>query len=315
MKGLQEFVHDSVLLEETVSALVPRDGGKYVDCTLGGAGHSRRILEVSSPGGRLLALDQDEVALAFAQEQLQDFADRVTLVHANFRNVRDVVEAQGVHPVDGVLFDLGVSSPQFDVAERGFSYRQDGPLDMRMDRTRPLTAFDIVNGWSEAELMKIFFEYGEEKFSKAIARRIVSRRTESPIATTVELAEIVKTAIPAPARRSGPHPARRVFQALRIAVNDEMGALEEALDGAFAVLGSAGRLAVITFHSLEDRIVKHRFVDWSTGCTCPRDFPVCQCHHTERARRISRKPLVAGEGELHSNPRSRSAKLRVIEKL
>ncbi|WP_026975312.1 16S rRNA (cytosine(1402)-N(4))-methyltransferase RsmH [Alicyclobacillus contaminans] len=311
---MSSFVHTTVLLEETVTALCPRDGGRYIDCTLGGAGHSERLLQRSEPGGQLLALDQDETALRHAEDKLRPYGDRVQLVHANFRRIREVVRELEFGPVDGVMFDLGVSSPQFDEADRGFSYRFDAPLDMRMDQTQPTTARDMVNGLDEAELIRIFTRYGEEKFSKSIARRIVHRRAVAPIETTGELAELIKEAIPAPARRTGPHPARRVFQALRIAVNDELGALEEALDGAFEVLKPGGRLAVITFHSLEDRIVKHQFQQWARGCTCPPDFPVCQCGNVPQATIVTRKPIVPSAAEEIENPRSRSAKLRVVEK-
>jgi 16S rRNA (cytosine1402-N4)-methyltransferase len=310
-----EFLHETVLLEETVDAVRPQDGGRYIDCTLGGAGHSRRLLERSAPTGVVLAFDQDPKALANAQTILAEYRNRVQLVHANFRRVREVVERMGFHPVDGVIFDLGVSSPQFDEAERGFSYRFDAPLDMRMDTTSEgITAADLVNEADEEELARIFFEYGEEKFSRRIAKLIVRTRSHHKIESTQELAELIKEAIPAAARRTGPHPARRVFQALRIAVNDELGALEEALDGAFSILKPGGRLAVITFHSLEDRIVKHMFMDWAKGCICPPEFPVCQCHREPQGSLVTRKPILPTEAEVAANSRARSAKLRVIEK-
>jgi 16S rRNA (cytosine1402-N4)-methyltransferase len=315
MNGLSSFVHVSVLLEETVDGLAPRGGGRYVDCTLGGGGHAQRILDASAPSGRLLALDQDETAIAHAGERLRPYGDRVILVRENFRHVRRCVEEARFGLVDGVVFDLGVSSPQFDEAERGFSYRWDAVLDMRMDRRQALTAADLVNGASEEELARIFFEYGEEKFSRRVARAIVRRRETGRIETTGELAELVREAIPAPARRSGPHPARRVFQALRIAVNDELGALQEGLEGAFSVLAPGGRLAVITFHSLEDRLVKRRFAEWCQGCVCPPDFPVCTCGRTAEARLVTRKPIVPSEAEVAGNPRARSAKLRILERL
>nr|WP_074950248.1 16S rRNA (cytosine(1402)-N(4))-methyltransferase RsmH [Alicyclobacillus macrosporangiidus] len=315
MNGLSSFVHVSVLLEETVDGLAPRGGGRYVDCTLGGGGHAQRILDASAPSGRLLALDQDETAIAHAGERLRPYGDRVILVRENFRYVRRCVEEARFGLVDGVVFDLGVSSPQFDEAERGFSYRWDAVLDMRMDRRQALTAADLVNGASEEELARIFFEYGEEKFSRRVARAIVRRRETGRIETTGELAELVREAIPAPARRSGPHPARRVFQALRIAVNDELGALQEGLEGAFSVLAPGGRLAVITFHSLEDRLVKRRFAEWCQGCVCPPDFPVCTCGRTAEARLVTRKPIVPSEAEVAGNPRARSAKLRILERL
>ncbi|SFU57892.1 16S rRNA (cytosine(1402)-N(4))-methyltransferase RsmH [Alicyclobacillus macrosporangiidus] len=312
---MSSFVHVSVLLEETVDGLAPRGGGRYVDCTLGGGGHAQRILDASAPSGRLLALDQDETAIAHAGERLRPYGDRVILVRENFRYVRRCVEEARFGLVDGVVFDLGVSSPQFDEAERGFSYRWDAVLDMRMDRRQALTAADLVNGASEEELARIFFEYGEEKFSRRVARAIVRRRETGRIETTGELAELVREAIPAPARRSGPHPARRVFQALRIAVNDELGALQEGLEGAFSVLAPGGRLAVITFHSLEDRLVKRRFAEWCQGCVCPPDFPVCTCGRTAEARLVTRKPIVPSEAEVAGNPRARSAKLRILERL
>jgi 16S rRNA (cytosine1402-N4)-methyltransferase len=312
---LQEFQHETVLLEATVDALLPHDGGTYVDCTLGGGGHSERLLLQSSPSGQLIALDQDMTALQHAREKLMAYEGRFTLVHANFRDIQNVLATHEQVSVDGVLFDLGVSSPQFDEAERGFSYRLEANLDMRMDKSRGETAAHMVNTAEEADLAKVFFQYGEEKFSRAIARAIVKRRSVEPIVTTTELAEIVKYAIPAPARRNGPHPARRVFQALRIAVNDELGALEEALDGAFAVLKPGGRIAVITFHSLEDRIVKRAFVEKSKGCICPPNMPICQCHRTPKAKVVTRKPIYPTDAEVEMNPRARSAKLRVLEKI
>lgn len=312
---MSDFLHETVLLDATVDALLPRDGGRYVDCTLGGAGHSALILQKSAPTGRLLALDQDDTALAHATTALQPWEGRFTLIHANFREIRGVVEDQGFGPIDGVMFDLGVSSPQFDEADRGFSYNNEAVLDMRMDRSVGVTAADIVNEAAESELAKIFFRYGEEKFSRSIARRIVKRRQEAPIVTTTELAEIIKQAIPAAARRTGPHPARRVFQALRIAVNDELDALRDALHGAFEVVRPGGRIAVISFHSLEDRIVKQTFVEWSKGCICPPTLPVCQCHRQPAGRIVTKKPIGPTDDEVGRNPRARSAKLRVIEKI
>ncbi|MCL6515370.1 16S rRNA (cytosine(1402)-N(4))-methyltransferase RsmH [Alicyclobacillus sp.] len=314
MNGLS-FVHVSVLLEETVDLMAPRDGGRYVDCTLGGGGHAQRMLERSAPSGRLLGLDQDEAALGAAAARLASFGDRVVLMRENFRRVARCVAEAGFHPVDGIVFDLGVSSPQFDVGERGFSYRHDAPLDMRMDRRQVRTAADVVNEASEEELSRIFWEYGEEKFSRRIAREIVRRRAVEGITTTGQLADLIRDAIPAPARRTGPHPARRVFQALRIAVNDELGALEEGLEGAFSVLAPGGRLAVITFHSLEDRIVKRRFAAWCQGCVCPPDFPVCTCGRTAQARLVTKRAVTPSARETEANPRARSAKLRVLERL
>lgn len=312
---MQDFLHETVLLQATVDALLPQAGGQYVDCTLGGAGHSQRLLQESGPTGRLLAFDQDMAALQHAEEKLTSFKGRFTLVHANFRQLREIVIEQGFLPVDGIMFDLGVSSPQFDEAQRGFSYRFEANLDMRMDKSRGLTAADMVNDAEESELMDIFFRYGEEKFSRSIARAIVKHRGLTPIVTTTELAEIVKQAIPAAARRSGPHPARRVFQALRIAVNDELGALEAALQDAFEVLKPGGRMAVISFHSLEDRIVKRAFVERCRGCICPPKMPICQCHREPEARLVNKKPIYPSDAEVNDNPRARSAKLRVLEKI
>jgi len=315
VKSLQAFVHETVLLNETVAGVQPRDGGRYVDCTLGGAGHTRLLLETSAPSGQVLAFDQDTQALAHARHFLEPFAARVTLVHANFREVFAQATQHGFADADGILFDLGVSSVQFDVAERGFSYRQAAPLDMRMDVTRGETAADLVNTLDEAELATLFFKYGEEKFSRRIAKSIVTIRASQPVVDTVQLADIVKEAIPAATRRTGGHPARRVFQALRIAVNDELGALEEALAGAFQLLKPGGRMAVISFHSLEDRIVKHAFAAHCQGCVCPPDFPICRCGRTPQARLVNRKPIVPSAEASAANPRARSAKLRVIEKL
>lgn len=312
---MQPFQHVTVLLDETVDAVLPHSGGLYIDCTLGGAGHTERLLEKSFPTGRVLAFDQDQTAIAHAEHRLQTYLGRVRFAHSNFRNVERLAREQGFEPVDGIVFDLGVSSVQFDEADRGFSYRFDAPLDMRMDITQSLTAAECVNEWSEAELVDIFFRYGEEKFSRSIARAIVRERQIQPIETTGQLADIIKSAIPAAARRQGPHPARRTFQALRIAVNDELGALEEAIQGAFAILRPGGRMAIITFHSLEDRIVKQAYVRFAEGCTCPPDFPICQCGKEPRAKIITRKPIVASEAEVEDNSRSRSAKLRILEKL
>lgn len=314
VNGLTDFVHETVLLEEAVQALQPQDGGRYVDCTLGGAGHSCLLLEKSSPNGRLLALDHDEIALNNAKIRLQPFLSRVQFARANFRDLESVVKAYNFAPVNGVLFDLGVSSPQFDEAERGFSYRLDARLDMRMDTRADVTAEDMVNQFEEKELAKIFFHYGEEKFSRRIARRIVEERAHERIRTTGQLAELVKAAIPAAARRTGPHPARRVFQALRIAVNDELEAIRAALQETLNLLAPHGRVAVITFHSLEDRIVKHAFQEWARGCICPPDFPVCQCHREPEVDIITRKPILPSAEEISRNARARSAKLRVAEK-
>lgn len=313
--ALLAFVHETVLLQETVSSVLPKPGGCYIDCTLGGAGHSELLLQQSSPDGRLLAIDQDETALSHAREKLSQYENRTEFAHGNFRNVYEIGNKYGFADVDGIVFDLGVSSPQFDEAERGFSYRQDAPLDMRMDQSSATTAADLIRDLGEEELASIFFRYGEEKFSRRIARAITKQKVLAPIVTTFQLAELVKNAIPAATRRTGGHPAKRVFQALRIAVNDELGALEEAVLGAFQLLRPNGRLAIITFHSLEDRIVKHMFLEWTKGCICPPDFPVCRCNRKPVGKLVARKPILPSDAEISQNSRARSAKLRVIEKL
>jgi 16S rRNA (cytosine1402-N4)-methyltransferase len=315
------FQHTTVLLEEAVDGLAIKPGGVYVDCTLGGAGHSELIASRLSEGGRLIAFDQDDWALSNARERLAPYMDKVTLVRSNFRYLEqelrgcDVRIENGVPKVDGILFDLGVSSPQLDEAERGFSYNHDAPLDMRMDREESLTAHEIVNEWEEREISRILDRYGEEKFARNIARNIVKARATAAIATTGELAELIKVSIPAATRRTGPHPAKRSFQALRIAVNDELGAEEEALESAVRCLAPGGRASVITFHSLEDRICKSIFAKYVEKCTCPPDFPLCVCGNKGTLKLINRKPILPSERELEDNPRARSAKLRVAEKL
>ena len=309
-----EFVHRSVLLLPTVEALAVRPDGIYLDGTLGGAGHSYEIASRLTTG-RLIGLDRDETALAAAGARLAPFAGRVTLVHSNFADLAQVLDSLDIPAVDGMLFDLGVSSPQLDDAERGFSYMQDAPLDMRMDRTAGLTAYEVVNTWPEAELKRILYTYGEERYAPRIAAAIAARRTERPIATTLELADLIRSAMPAQALREKQHPAKRSFQAIRIAVNDELGAVERMLASAIDRLNPGGRLAVITFHSLEDRIVKTAFQEAARGCTCPKDFPVCVCGKMPKVKLITRHPIVADEAELAENPRARSAKLRVAEKL
>lgn len=316
------FHHITVLKAEAVEGLNVRPDGIYVDCTLGGAGHSAEIAAKLGPKGRLIALDQDDSALANANVRLAPFASNVTLVKSNFRYLKqalrtaNVPEKDGIPQVDGVLFDLGVSSPQLDEADRGFSYNHDAELDMRMDRGQTLTAQRIVNEWDEKEIANILRDYGEEKFARAIARHIASARLKSPIRTTGELVELIKSAIPAPARRTGPHPAKRSFQALRIAVNDELGAFRDALAETIDVLKPGGRAAVITFHSLEDRICKTMFAAETASCSCPPDFPICVCGGGGgRLRLTPRKPIVPSEEELADNPRARSAKLRIAEKL
>ena len=309
-----EFVHRSVLLLPTVEALAVRPDGIYLDGTLGGAGHSYEIASRLTTG-RLIGLDRDETALAAAGARLAPFAGRVTLVHSNFADLAQVLDSLDIPAVDGMLFDLGVSSPQLDDAERGFSYMQDAPLDMRMDRTAGLTAYEVVNTWPEAELKRILYTYGEERYAPRIAAAIAARRAERPIATTLELADLIRSAMPAQALREKQHPAKRSFQAIRIAVNDELGAVERMLASAIDRLNPGGRLAVITFHSLEDRIVKTAFQEAARGCTCPKDFPVCVCGKKPKVKLITRHPIVADEAELAENPRARSAKLRVAEKL
>ena len=310
----RDYGHKPVLLEECLEALAIRPDGIYVDGTLGRAGHSLEIVRRLSGRGRLIALDRDLTALDAARERLADYMDRVTLVHSNFSRLDEVLRELGVAQADGMLFDLGVSSPQLDDASRGFSYQKDAPLDMRMDETAPLTARELVNTASYEELRRILFEYGEERYAPAIAKAICQRRELSPIETTVELAEIIRSAMPGAALREKQHPAKRSFQALRIAVNDELGEIPPMLEAAERHLARGGRLAVITFHSLEDRIVKQKLREFATGCTCPKEFPVCVCGKKPRMKLITRKPIVSAEEELSENPRARSAKLRVAEK-
>ena len=309
------FSHVSVLLRECIEALQIKPNGIYVDCTTGGGGHSLEIAKCLTDGGRLIAIDRDEDALRAAGKRLADFADRVTFVHSNYAMLQSVLADLGIPGVDGVLADLGVSSYQLDTAERGFSYMQDAPLDMRMDREQPLRAYDVVNTYSEEELRRIFYDFGEEKFARNIAANIVKKRSERPIETTLELAELVKASMPKTAREGGHHPAKRTFQAIRIEVNSELSSIPPALDAAVHALNPGGRIAVITFHSLEDRLVKQKFAALSSSCTCPREFPVCVCGKKPVVRVITKKPVTAGEDELAVNPRSRSAKLRVAEKI
>jgi 16S rRNA (cytosine1402-N4)-methyltransferase len=311
---MSEFYHVSVLLQECLDGLNIKPDGIYVDGTLGGAGHSSRIAAQLTTG-RLIGIDRDPVALKAAGERLQPFADRVTLVHSNFSEVRQVLDDLGIEAVDGILLDLGVSSPQLDEAVRGFSYMLDAPLDMRMDGGAALSAHEVVNTWSQDELKRILYDYGEERYAPQIAGAICRRRAEKTIETTLELADIIRAAMPAAALREKQHPAKRSFQAIRIAVNDELGAVETVMKTAVSCLNPGGRLAIITFHSLEDRIVKNGMVAASKGCTCPPNFPVCVCGNKPKVKLITRKPITASEEELERNPRSRSAKLRVCEKL
>ena len=310
----KDYGHVPVLLHECLDALAIQPEGIYVDGTLGRAGHSLEIVKRLTTG-RLIGIDRDETAIAAAQERLADYADRVTLVHSNFDRIGDILAELHIDGADGMLFDLGVSSPQLDDAERGFSYMHDAPLDMRMDRSAYLTAREVVNGWSYEELRRILFEYGEERYAPAIARRIVQTREQRPIETTLELVEVIKSAMPPAALREKQHPAKRSFQAIRIAVNGELDALPPMLVSATEHLNPGGRLAVISFHSLEDRIIKKTMQELATGCTCPPEFPVCVCGKKPKLRLVSRKPIVSGEEELAHNPRARSAKLRVAEKV
>ena len=310
----KDYGHVPVLLHECLDALALRPDGVYVDGTLGRAGHSLEIAKRLTTG-RLIGIDRDETAITAAEERLADYMDRVTLVHSNFDRVGEILDELGLDGADGMLFDLGVSSPQLDEAERGFSYMQDAPLDMRMDRGAPLTARDVVNDWSYEELRRILYEYGEERYAPVIAKHICRAREQAPIERTGELVDIIKSAMPPQALREKQHPAKRSFQALRIAVNGELDALPPMLEAAVSHLHTGGRLAVISFHSLEDRIIKKSLQDMATGCTCPPNFPVCVCGKKPRIRLVSRKPIVAGEAELERNPRSRSAKLRVAEKV
>ena len=310
----QAYGHKPVLLDECLEALAIKPDGIYLDGTLGRAGHSLEIVKRLTTG-RLIGIDRDETAIAAAQERLADYADRVTLVHSNFDRVREILDELGIDGADGMLFDLGVSSPQLDDAERGFSYRHDAPLDMRMDRTAALCAREVVNEWSYEELRRILFAYGEERYAPLIAKHIVQKREEAPIETTLQLAQIIKAAMPPSALREKQHPAKRSFQAIRIAVNGELDALPPMLEAAADKLHTGGRLAVISFHSLEDRIIKQTMQALATGCTCPPNFPVCVCGKKPKMKLISRKPIVSGEAELAYNPRARSAKLRVAEKL
>ncbi len=308
-----EFTHKSVLLHECIDALNINPEGVYVDGTLGRAGHSIEIAQRLTTG-RLICIDRDMAAIEAAKIRLAPYMDRVTLVHSNFAELGDVLREADVAGADGMLFDLGVSSPQLDDASRGFSYMQDAPLDMRMDLEAPLTAYEIVNSWSGDELRRILYEYGEERYAPAIARSIVRAREEKPIETTLELVDIIKSAMPPAALREKQHPAKRSFQAIRIAVNGELDALAPMMHSAVAALNPGGRLAVITFHSLEDRIIKHSLQDMARGCTCPSNFPVCVCGKKPKVKLITRKPIISGEAELEENPRARSAKLRVAEK-
>lgn len=307
------FTHITVLLNETVDALEVKPDGVYVDCTLGGAGHTSLILSRLGENGRVIGIDRDDDALNNAKEKVKD--GRLITVKDNFENIASVVSSLGLETVDGILMDLGVSSHQLDVAERGFSYMQDAPLDMRMDRSAALNAYEVVNSYSEKELFRILRDYGEERFASSIAKKISESRQTAPINTTLELSEIVSSAIPAKYRRDGGHPAKRTFQAIRIEVNGELSCIPKAINDGIDILSPGGRMAIISFHSLEDRIVKNGFKDLENPCTCPSDFPVCVCGKKQKVKVITKKPILPTEYELENNSRSHSAKLRVCEKI
>ncbi|WP_315600203.1 16S rRNA (cytosine(1402)-N(4))-methyltransferase RsmH [Abiotrophia defectiva] len=313
---MMEFKHETVLLHETVDGLDIKPDGVYVDCTLGGAGHAQYLLDQLGPQGHLYAFDQDMTAINNAKLKLADYVEKgqVTFIHQNFRHLKQALEDLGIGQVDGIYYDLGVSSPQLDVAERGFSYGQEARLDMRMNQEQALSAYEVVNDWPYEDLVHILYRYGEEKFAKRIARAIEERRAQRPIETTTELAEIVKMAIPAATRRTGGHPAKRSFQAIRIAVNDELGAVEDSLEQALTLLKPEGRISVITFHSLEDRLVKQLFKEVSQGPEVPRGLPVLPGQMQAPFALVNRKPIVASPEELEANNRSRSAKLRILRK-
>ncbi len=315
-KEISEFSHLPVMLNECIDALDIKPDGVYVDCTTGGAGHSSKIAEKLEAGkGRLICLDRDEEAIAAASKRLAPYSDTVTVIRSNFSEVGEVVKDLGIEKIDGALIDLGASSHQFDSPDRGFSYRFSGRLDMRMDNRDKLTAFDVVNGFPESEIKKIIYEYGEEKFAPRIASEIIKEREISPIETTDKLVEVIRRAIPMAAQRDGGHPAKRTFQALRIAVNNELDIIAPTLRTLCGLLAKEGRIAVLTFHSLEDRIVKQTFAELSSGCTCPPSFPVCVCGKKPMIKTLGRKPQLPSEEELEMNTRSHSAKLRAAEKI
>lgn len=311
---MTDFHHVSVLLDECLEGLDIKPEGIYVDGTLGGAGHSSQIAKRLTTG-RLIGIDRDPVALKAAGERLAPFGDRVTLVHSNFCEIAQVLKSLNIDGVDGILLDLGVSSPQLDDGQRGFSYMVDAPLDMRMNNGDVLTAETIVNTWSYEELRRILFDYGEERYAPQIAANICRVRETKPIKTTLELVDVIRASMPAFALREKQHPAKRSFQAIRIAVNDELGAVHQVMDTAISKLNPGGRLAIITFHSLEDRIVKNGMADAAKGCICPPNFPVCVCGKKPQVKLVNRKPIISGEEELERNPRARSAKLRICEKI
>ncbi|WP_303865000.1 16S rRNA (cytosine(1402)-N(4))-methyltransferase RsmH [Alkalibaculum bacchi] len=310
-----ELTHTSVLLEECIQGLEIKKNGIYVDCTLGGAGHSKEIGKKLGPNGTLIGIDQDDYALKKANLRLENLSCKKNLVRDNFQNIKEVLKTLSIEKVDGILMDLGVSSFQLDDGDRGFSYNQDAPLDMRMDKRSPFSAYELVNEYDERELFRIIKSYGEEKFASRIAREIIKSRELSPIETTGQLVDIIKKSIPAKARREGPHPAKRTFQAIRIEVNRELEILRDAIKDSVSVLNPNGRICIITFHSLEDRIVKQTYKELTNPCTCPPDFPQCICGNEPIVEIITRKPIYPSEEELINNPRSRSAKLRIAKKI
>lgn len=310
-----EFEHIPVLLEEIIDILNPQNGDIFVDCTLGGGGHSKEIVKRIIPQGHLIGIDQDANALAAAQANLIDYLDNVTFVHSNYENLENILTEYSPEGIDGILFDLGVSSHQLDEGERGFSYMQDAPLDMRMDRKSTFTAKELINTYSAEDLERIIKDYGEERWAKRIVQFIVEARKEGPIETTGQLVDIIKKAIPAGARREGPHPAKRTFQAIRIEVNRELEVLEKTIDTAVKFLKPGGRIGIISFHSLEDRIVKEKFKYLALDCICPRELPICQCEKKSLIKILTKKPVIANKQELTSNPRARSAKFRAAIKI
>ncbi len=310
-----DFHHISVLYNESIEAINIKPNGTYVDATLGGAGHSLGICQQLSSAGRLIGIDQDISAINAAKERLEIYKEKIILVNDNFRNIKNILKKLQIEKIDGVIMDLGVSSHQLDSAERGFSYQKDAPLDMRMDTNSTKTAYEIVNNYTEDEITSIIYKYGEERWAKRIASFIVAERKDKPVSTTLQLVDVIKKAVPSSARREGPHPAKRTFQAIRIAVNDELLILEEAVKDFVSALNKGGRIAVITFHSLEDRIIKNVFGLLNKGCVCPSVLPICVCGNKPLVRLINKKPIIPSEYEVENNPRSRSAKLRIVEKI
>lgn len=315
MRNESLFVHETVLKNEAIEGLAIQKDGVYVDCTLGGAGHSISIAKQLSEKGLLIGLDQDQYAIEAAKYRLAEMSCQIHIHKSNFKEITEVVSKLGHRKVNGILFDLGVSSPQLDQEERGFSYHHEAPLDMRMDQAQSLSAYDIINNWSAEELANVIYRYGEERFSRRIATQIIKHRQHKPLETTLQLVDVIKRAIPAEARRTGPHPARRTFQAIRIAVNDELNVFKQTLVEAIHLLKKQGRICVITFHSLEDRICKQIFQEYAKGCICPPDFPMCTCEREPTLQLITRKPIPPSKAEIEQNARARSAKLRIAEKI